>query len=160
MAITTKRPRDLSEYIDLVSDLQKRRDTELWFRGIGKLNYKLEPSLYRHKEKTDLVKMQQLEKNIIVRFKERAIPFHERSFTDEWDLLFFMQHHGVPTRLLDWSENPFIGLYFAIASAVRNRRQKLASSCVVWILDPAMWNNCALSKQGYDRGILTSSDDQ
>lgn len=49
-----------------------------------------------------------------------------------WDILYLMQHHGLPTRLLDWIENFSVALFYAILDA--------KEECVVWILDPYALN--------------------
>ena len=76
----------------------------LWYRGCGELKHKLTPSLYRHPTITAVKELIQLEAQIMTRFRERALPYLERSVAEDWDFLFLMQHYGVPTRLLDWTE--------------------------------------------------------
>jgi hypothetical protein len=65
----------------------------------------------------------------------------------------FMQHYGIPTRLLDWSENPFVSIYFALVSAPI---APTASACI-WFCDPERWNQAALEHISFSGGVLDQS---
>lgn len=78
----------------------------------------------------------------------------DRSLDDLWERLFFMQHSAIPTRLLDWTENPFIALYFALTS----RSKAADADSALWMLDPVAWNRKSLDHITFQGGILSVDD--
>lgn len=82
----------------------------VWYRGHGDQSWHLEPKLLRTPDGA------QTETHLINRFRQHSSMLLEHPPRHEFDWLFLMQHHGLPTRLLDWSENPLVGLYFATLS--------------------------------------------
>ena len=157
------RPQSLPKYLEQVEILQRRAKHSLWFRGSGKADHRLLPSMYRHPVKRSQADLEELERQLMVRFRQRSIPYHTRDLSDDWEALFFMQHYGVPTRLLDWTENPLIALHFALISASSKTsgkaKQKKGQAAAVWVLDPEAWNRAALSHISYSGSALTPGDE-
>lgn len=161
--IREEKPDSVPEFLQVIEDLQINAEESLWYRGCGKNSYFLLPSLYRHKKAKTPDQFAKLEQNLMTRFRQRSIPYHTRQLTDDWSTLFFMQHYGIPTRLLDWTENPLIALHFALMGAPHKTNVKgelkFKEDACVWILDPVKWNRHALSQQSYEGGALTTGDE-
>lgn len=140
-----------------------------WYRGIGNAKeHKLTPTLYRHPRLKAAKDLFQLERVMLEQF-ERQNVLHAgvaggigATAGEEGDFrsLFYMQHYGVPTRLLDWTSNPFIALYFALSSAKPEKNGKFTEDAAVWILDPVAWNKTALDQLAHgDGGPLKLTDE-
>ena len=71
------------------------------------------------------------EKKILDHFMRGACSYIENMPTNEWDLLAIGQHHGLPTRLLDWSKNALAALWFAVRKPSESN-----SNGVVWCFTP------------------------
>lgn len=129
-----------------------------WYRGQSKANaYTLKPGLFRHPTTVNLEGLIELEARMLDDFQRHSI-LHVGDMTaigpdDDLKKLFFMQHYGIPTRLLDWTTNPFIALYFALSGA------SAMEDAAVWVLNPVKWNRVALEHVSHgDAGPLTHSD--
>jgi len=97
-----------------------------YFRGADKATYSLDPGLLRW---PSLGKdMEALEYNKAADFIARGWPHIPKDARTAWELMFLMQHHGVATRLLDWTESLACAGYFA----TRDIREE--SDGAVWML--------------------------
>jgi len=85
----------------------KRFRSTFAYRGISDAGYSLKNSLSRLG--TPYATM---ERNLIKQFKKYSHPDIVDRDT-EWHWLSVAQHHGLPTRLLDWTYSPFVALHFA-----------------------------------------------
>ena len=119
-----------------------RKDQICFFRGHSNSQYRLLPSLFRVRlpnlrqgEKREDAYWK-LERRLFFEFRGGARELYTTDSTD-WDVLFHMQHHGVPTRLLDWTSVFGVALYFALL----NYRPKQGLSPCVWLLNPYALNN-------------------
>ena len=109
---------------------------ECFYRGQSHSAWPLESSLLRHcryaKTKGGR-RIQRLESDLFYEFKRRARELQMQDWMG-WDILFAMRHHGVATRLIDWTEVPAIALFFATYKLTDD-----ASPCI-WLLNPYILN--------------------
>ncbi len=162
-SVRKEKVRSLPEYLELIEQAQARVSQSIWYRGCGSGAYTLLPSLYRHGILRTPDELSDLERRLMTRFRQRSMPYHSRPLSDDWDTLFFMQHYGVPTRLLDWTENPLIALHFALMGAQRiaapSGRYAFAKEAAIWVFDPVAWNRHALSHVSFDGDVLSPGDE-
>ena len=113
----------------LLQILLEQPGTTNWFRGHADRAWDLLPGLLRP------IPSPLEEQEMMKRFKQSSHLLLEKTPVHSFDWLFWMQHYGVPTRLLDWSESPLAALYFAIED-----KAHYGSDGALWILNPIALN--------------------
>jgi len=100
----------LDEYIEFI---EKYCDVDYTlFRGQQE-DWDLLPKLSRLKVR--IGNITQTEEAMLNDFKRLSKPYLQRVPVNDWEWLALAQHHGLATRLLDWSLNPLAALWFAVS---------------------------------------------
>jgi hypothetical protein len=147
----------MREVLKIATDLPEGRF--LWFRGISCLTHELLPKIMRDGKPS--AEVFDREKRLLTRFRQRSMAYWPAGYPqNDWEHLFAMQHYGMPTRLLDWSENLFVAAHFALLDPSNHLHD---GEClpVIWCIDPIEWNRSipALSEYGDSIHVLTTADE-
>lgn len=134
MAVTEHTVGSLGELLDLVTPSEPDPESGRHryagvYRGSGCASWPLLTSLDRLGGTHPPHTKRHLELHVLRSFVRYSRPHLRNETANDWELLVLAQHHGVPTRLLDWSWSPLVAAHFATLSA------RPGEGCAVWRLD-------------------------
>ena len=119
----------------------QRYNSDTIYRGVSHSSYKLLPKVGRDKSVSNFDRhheygmLDSYEQAILLEFEKYALPFIEKLPQSQWEWWAIAQHHGLPTRFLDWTKNPLVAAYFAVEDC------NLEEDCVVYATDSKQFNS-------------------
>lgn len=137
-ALARRRQRYWTKFLSWVDE---HSDSRWIFRGLGDSSFALRPKVGR-RAKYSVAD----ERTLLEIFERRASEFVDVGRLTDWDKLALAQHHGLPTRLLDWTTNPLVAAYFAVTSPPAFVQVRLASTRKRTPFDATPSNNIASAR--------------
>lgn len=123
----------ISNFNELSSILDRFKKSNIWiFRGQSNHNWELLPKAFRNEYKS------YNDEQILKSWKNRAGEYLTKEPINDWEWLSIAQHHGVPTRLLDWTINPLVACFFSV-------NENFESDGVIY----AIYNNVSVNSKTY-----------
>ena len=125
----------IGSFVDTTTQINDEQVYRMWYRGQSNYLWGLVPSIQRKKDRGEHCEQYSTTNFMIhtMRLNPNSPQIYNRA---AW--LTLMQHYGLPTRLLDWSESPLVALYFAVSN-------QEDADAAVWAMNPMKLNR----KVGY-----------
>ncbi|SIS04175.1 FRG domain-containing protein [Peribacillus simplex] len=142
-------------YIKITNEISNHADRfninlakgELWYRGEARM-YDTTPSTFMRQlpmggpESSELMigtYIMMYESWIYEKFSKELLDkfptLHESLTKNGWDIVYYMQHYGIPTRFIDWTEDLNTALFFATEKANTTN-----DDSVLWLFTPYEMN--------------------
>jgi hypothetical protein len=144
----------VTSFQELFTVLSRYKKARWAFRGHSDPSWRLIPKIGR--PPFSGVK----ERSIFEAWKRRAIELVTSSPLDDWDWLAIAQHHGLATRLLDWSFNPLTAAFFAVSQDIDDDAHILVFYANAHVnrrvvIDPLSWSKVTLFKPSAVAGRIS-----
>ncbi len=130
------------EVLNAINNFNKLNSGHVWYRGTSKSTYRLDSSLFRLKYPSlnDYLALERQQLQYID-INSTLLDIKKSELTN-LEKLYLMQHHGLRTRLLDWTSNLGVALYFLSLDWTSDESSRL------WMLNPEKFNNISVGKHG------------
>jgi len=125
------------EYIEIIDNLLGEWELNpngLWYRGVNNPQHSLVPGCVWRNINLDL------ESSFVAEFMVYYRLYYKQTIKDPLELYCLMQHYGLPTRLLDWSSSPLVGLYFSLEN-------ESSTGYAVWLMSAVDLNKITIGQE-------------